>query len=192
MAVALDAENPANNYNLGAAFNRRGRADEAVFYLHRAVEAAPDRADYWCELGLAYTAAEKYTSARTAYKRSLEIDAGDADTWLRYAELSMQLGDEAEAVTAAEKAIELDPALTGVHLLLGRYYLYDENFGPAGEYLLAEAELAPGDPIANYFLAEYYLAVGKTGAAVGAYDLYRRAGGEPVEKFESLKTREPF
>lgn len=188
MAVALDPENPANNYNLGAAFNRRGRADEAVFYLHRAVEAAPDRADYWRELGLAYTAADKYTSARTAYKRSLEVEPEDAETWLRYAELSMQLGDEAEGVTAAENVIELDPTLTGAHLLLGRYYLYNENLGPAGEYLLAEVELTPGDPIANYFLAEYYLAIGKPEAAVAAYDRYRRAGGEPVEEFETLKT----
>jgi len=188
MAVALDPEDPANNYNLGAAFNRRGRSDEAVFYLHRAVEAVPDRADYWRELGLAYTAVQEYTSARTAYKRSLEIDAGDADTWLRYAELSMQLGDEAAGIKAAKKAIELDPTLPGPHLLLGRYYLYDENLGPAGEHLLAEAELAPGDPIANYFLAEYYLVVGEIEAAIAAYDLYRRAGGEPVEEFEALKT----
>lgn len=188
MAVALDPENPANNYNLGAAFNSRGRADEAVFYLHRAVEAAPDRADYWRELGLAYTAAEKYTSARTAYKRSLEIDPDAADTWLRCAELSMQISDADEGVAAAEKALKLNPRITGAHLLLGRYYLYDEDLGLAGEHLLAEVELTPGDPIANYFLAEYYLAVGKTEAAVAAYDVYRRAGGEPLEKFETLKT----
>jgi tetratricopeptide (TPR) repeat protein len=187
MAVALDPENPANNYNLGAAFNKRGRVDEAVFYLHRAVEKAPDRADYWRELGRAYTAAREYTSARTAYKRSLEIEPKNAEGWLRYAELSMQIGDEGEGVASAEKALELDPTLTGAHLLLGRHYLYKEDLGPAGEHLRAEVELAPGDPVVNYFLAEYYLAVGDTDAALAAYDVYRLGGGEPIEKLESLK-----
>jgi Flp pilus assembly protein TadD len=87
----------------------RALYEEAISAARRAVTLAPDLAETQIALGLAlYTGRLDPKAARPAYDRAAALGSGDADIQLLHAVYCSRTGRSAEAIAAAQKAIELD------------------------------------------------------------------------------------
>ena len=52
---------------------------------------------------------KKLANAEVSYRRALEFNQKNTEIWAKLAEVYLQMGDEAQAKTAAETALKGDP-----------------------------------------------------------------------------------
>lgn len=78
-----------------------------VAAYNRAIDINPrQRHPVWRSLGVAYTALERYDYAVTAYARATEIDSAEPRTWFDLCEAHLRNAEPAQAIRAAQQAIE--------------------------------------------------------------------------------------
>jgi TolB-like protein/class 3 adenylate cyclase/Flp pilus assembly protein TadD len=83
--------------------------NDAITAAQRAVSLAPDLAEAQMALGLAiYTGRLDVKAARPAYDKAAQIGAGDADIQLLYAIYCSRSDRPADAITAIQRASDLD------------------------------------------------------------------------------------
>ncbi len=162
----LDAE---TNYFLAASLARRGKYDLAVPLLETAVATFPAYADAWRMLGECHIKRKDYAAAARAFGRLVRLTPGDGAALARYAAVLMEVGDFAGGVATAKRAVAVDPAVRGAHLLLGRYYRSRGEIAAAVRELEAERRVSPRSPRVYAYLADCYAALGRDDAAEAAY-----------------------
>jgi len=96
-------------FGLGRIALRLGQLDTALVALKEASQLVPDRSDILKSLAETYRAANLPREALETSHAVVELGTGDADGYLWQADLCLKLGDAAEAATAIEKALALDP-----------------------------------------------------------------------------------
>ena len=105
MLVASDDHRVVGEY--GKTLAEKGRAQEAVQFLNRAVALQPSEWSYYSALGVAYDQIGDQNSARMAYEQALKLRPGDAAILNNYA-LSRMLAKDPDGARAlmerAEKA----------------------------------------------------------------------------------------
>jgi chemotaxis protein methyltransferase CheR len=89
----------------------------------------------------------------------------------------METGKVDEGLAAAKRAVEVDPGVTGAHLILGRYYRSRGDVAAAVRELEAERRVSPRSAKIYAYLAECYAALGDNAAAEEAYNRYVALGG---------------
>ena len=129
------------------------------------------------------------------FERAVELDPDFAEAWARLAVsrgglavLGLNLRYRSElpkARLAAQRALELDDRMGGVHALLGAFRLhYDWDFAGARRAYERALQLSPSDPLALNHYAWYLLDVGRSEEAlavserllrVAPLDVYWRA-----------------
>jgi predicted amidophosphoribosyltransferase len=87
----------------------RGSYREAVRLFREAVEAAPDNASYWTNLGVSYAQLDDDLQAFAAYRRAVELNPGETGAYLYMAELYMERERTEEARELWEKVIQIAP-----------------------------------------------------------------------------------
>jgi serine/threonine-protein kinase len=95
-ALRLDRKIPAGHVNLADALAEMGELDDAIGHVREAARLAPKD---WSILGRLHPLLlrqRKREEARAAWKRTLDLDPPDHETWSGYAELCLFLGQEAE------------------------------------------------------------------------------------------------
>ncbi len=97
----------------GQALMMLGRTAEAIPYLESAARWIPDDADLSFALATAYSRERRFADARGAYQRTLEIDPGYYDAWLRLALACQLTGDVAGRDQALARAAALPQASDG-------------------------------------------------------------------------------
>ncbi|MEW6078636.1 MAG: tetratricopeptide repeat protein [Thermodesulfobacteriota bacterium] len=94
-AQLADPDNAELYYNIGSAYYKAGKQDEAVAHYKKALELIrnnePFRENVWYNLGNAHYRRGDFTSAIDAYQQALKINAGD-----REAEENLALARKAE------------------------------------------------------------------------------------------------
>jgi hypothetical protein len=114
-AVRYNDRDAAWWYNLGVAYDRLGRTNEATEAFRRAVKLDPDSAPYrqflaqWLS-ALAYNqqTAGEYEAAISLYRDSLNYEEQDAQSWFNLGIAYESVGRAADAINAYEKAVALD------------------------------------------------------------------------------------
>ena len=105
MLVASDDPGVVAEY--GKTLAEKGRGQDAVDFLTRAIELRPTEWSYYSALGVAYDEVGNEASARTAYERALELKPNDPSVLNNYA-LSRMLAKDPEGarqlIARAEKA----------------------------------------------------------------------------------------
>lgn len=76
---------------------QQGRSNDAVAFLHRAVELAPSDWTYYSALGVAYDQLADPANAKLAYERALALKPGEAAILNNYGMSRMLAGDAAGA-----------------------------------------------------------------------------------------------
>jgi protein O-GlcNAc transferase len=88
---------------------QRGDPQAAVVTLTRAVPLAPDDADLWNDLGLAWLAAGGPDSAQASFQHSIRLAPGRAPAHLNLAVLLMRRGATGRAQTEFDDAVRAEP-----------------------------------------------------------------------------------
>ncbi len=109
--------------NLGLAYDRAGRMEEALRELNQGLRLKPDNAEAWNAVGNLYKSQGDMTGAEDAYRKALKHSSSFPGVYYNLGNLRQRSGDLTEAVSFFERALELDP-----HFVLAR-----NNLGQAFE-----------------------------------------------------------
>jgi tetratricopeptide (TPR) repeat protein len=95
---------------LGEAYDIAGRNEEAVQAYQQAINAKPDVAGYYNNMGNVLARLGKIDEAKAAYTKSAEMDAPNAaGAWLNFGISLSNVGRMKEAVEPLKKSTDLDP-----------------------------------------------------------------------------------
>jgi tetratricopeptide (TPR) repeat protein len=95
---------------------------EAIDAYERAIEAAPEFADAYCNLGSVYFNQGRRTPARESFERALAIDATHLEANLNLATLEEEVGHDAAALRYYRAALESDPLHADTHVSVALLY----------------------------------------------------------------------
>ena len=98
----------------------QGRYVEAVAMFDAYVQRKPDNAWGHYMLGLSAWKAGDLDRARSAFERSLELDAKHVKTLLNLSRVLIEQGKPRDALTHVTTAVQLDSASGEVHRMMGR------------------------------------------------------------------------
>lgn len=128
-------------------------------------------------LGLLEIEAGNLPAAGKAYDRALEVDAKNAQLWVDIARLRYRGGEQAQAVDAARRAVQLGPDEPQALQLWGEFLRDTEGLVAAEQWLAKALKKAPGNTDIRLELAACQLDIGQGDAAIKTLD----EGGEAIK-----------
>jgi Flp pilus assembly protein TadD len=126
-AAEIKPEFAEAHYNLGATLARRNRISEAIAHFRKAVEIKPDFVEAHYNLGVALVGQRQVYAAIDCFEKALEIrpaygQALNNLAWIRATYPDLRFRDGVQAVTLAQRAVELSPNnLYGLDTLAAAY-----------------------------------------------------------------------
>ena len=131
------------NRLIAVSYQFMGDDDNTLKYLNAAVEAAPDTATAYADLGYYYQRHQKFMEAANQFKKGIEVDPDNSECLIRYAE-SLDMANEQEAaIQAYKEAINASPGEKAIPFNLGLLYFKKANSlegeDPERKNLLGEA-----------------------------------------------------
>ena len=175
---------------LAQAYRGQGKYKLAIREYRKLVSTAPKNKEYKLALADVLVENESYAKAKTLYQELRTQNPKDARLVARIGELELQRGNFSEASLQLEKALNMNPDLTGVRGLLGNAYDGASNYSKAIDaYRAAVKEIrrgsdstqtsgtatlqtkAPTDRLSSYLqsLGRLHMQIGQYSAAAGAY-----------------------
>jgi tetratricopeptide (TPR) repeat protein len=95
--------------NLGDAFARKGRPDEAIVHFEQAIELQPDYAEAYYNRGNVLFAKGRIDEAIVDFEKALQIQPNDADAHTGLGNALLRKGSPREAIAHYKEAIALAP-----------------------------------------------------------------------------------
>lgn len=130
-------------HTLGVVAHLCGDADWARQLLGRACRIAPERGEYWRNLGLACETADDAAAAAEAFEAALAIDANDLTARLQLASLWHRRDDLDRGLMHYSKALVVAPALAEIHNQVGVCHLQRGDAVAADDSFRTCLSLAP-------------------------------------------------
>jgi Flp pilus assembly protein TadD len=125
---------------------QRGRADEAIPHLDRAIESSPSLAEARYRLGTALFALRRFAEASQSFQDAVRLKPDHLWAWTHLGLIAMQQGNLEQAVSAFQQAVAAAPhngaALNNLATALARLGRRDEAIG----YWRRAAESSPDSP----------------------------------------------
>jgi tetratricopeptide (TPR) repeat protein len=110
------------NRLISVAYQFLGDDENTLKYLESAAKVAPDSVQSWIELGFYYNRKQDYVKAAENFKKGIEVDPNNAESWTLYAQALDFSGVKQEAVDAYLKAMEINPTEKAIPFNLGLIY----------------------------------------------------------------------
>jgi tetratricopeptide (TPR) repeat protein len=137
-------------YNLGLAYSKTGELDKALAALDRASAIDPTKPDTYMTLASIYEQRNDKAKAEEMYQKVASIDPRNA------AVLFYNVGVRAwnenrpkEAITAYNKALEIDPQYAQTHRELAKVLMAQQDFSGAVKHFQEYLRLNPTAPDAK-------------------------------------------
>lgn len=131
-------------------FERGGKLDtsrdtyaEAIEAYERAVEADPEFADAWCNLGTVLYNQERRAKARRCFERTLELEPHHLEGHLNMAAMFEEAGRLESALSHYKRALAADPLGADTHVSLALLYERLSLPGRAREHWRRYLQLDP-------------------------------------------------
>ena len=159
------------------------KIDQARPLLEKAVEAYPEYAEAWSQLGWAYQASGDLAKARAAYERAIQVDPKFVKPYMQLAGVYHKEQNWKAAADISAKLIKLDP-----YSFVAAYMVNAISNARLGDGAAAEAsarEALKLDTSHQYPEAEYTL-----GLLLGARGEYKE-GAEHLRSFLKLAPNSP-
>jgi protein O-mannosyl-transferase len=141
--------NTSNNYiahnNLGGTLIKKGRVDEAVVHLRKALEIRPDYADAYTNLGHASATKSEWADAVTSYRAAIQLWPNYAKAHNSLAVSLAALGQTDEAIEQFQEALRLNPDYVDAHYNLATVLLRVNRRDEAVVQLRELLRLRPND-----------------------------------------------
>jgi TolB-like protein len=146
---------------------------KALADAEKSIELAPDLGEGYGALGSIFESRLEFESARKAYESSRAFTPGSARVWRNYSEFYAAMGFADEAVTAARRAVTLDPLNALSHCRLSDTLMtvrrYNEALTALNECEALDATVATNGGFSRglllYKMGDY--AAGKTSCEAG-------------------------
>ncbi len=84
-----------------------GQMEQAIPYLDKALELAPDLFEGWCNRGVVLYRIGKYEEAIASYDRALEAKPDDYEAWYFRGNVFEDMGKHEEAIDSFDRALEI-------------------------------------------------------------------------------------
>ena len=140
-ATRLDPTNHRILWKLARAYQKKEDWSNMSSTLARAVQAAPDNADYYYRRGFALSKIaadgnpDAYEEAKEPLKKCIEKDPNHAECYHELGEAFMWTGDDQLAIENFTKAIEHDPSVAYFYPRLAELYIALQFYDQAGQVL---------------------------------------------------------
>jgi tetratricopeptide (TPR) repeat protein len=145
--------------NYGLELMDKGASSAALTYFERAAAFAPNYPTLEISLGLATSALDRDTEAERHFRRAIQLDPKQAESYFHYARWLNSKTRSEEAVKALSTALALDSAFTGARYLLLQVYAEHGLWGSLRSFAEDCLRLTPNDPVVlKYLGAEQQLA----------------------------------
>jgi tetratricopeptide (TPR) repeat protein len=109
--------------NLGVAFEKAGRPDQAIAYYREAVRIRPDYSYAWYNLGSIYGNIGQQRQAIASYRETVKADPEFADAWNNMGAAYSILGQYQEAIVSYREAVRVRPDYANAWYNLGLVYV---------------------------------------------------------------------
>lgn len=176
-ASLVDARVPEGarkEYERGSAALAKGKDEEGVRALRRAVELHPDFFAAHMMLASAHTKSGRLEEAEGELLRAADIDPRSAPALVSLGEVRRRLKKYAEAEESLAAALKLEEASWQGHLSLGRVYLDTGRVRNAAPHIGRALQLKPDYPEAHLLAGNILLKIGEPARALSEYDEYLR------------------
>ena len=147
----------------------RGKNDEALALLRRAIELDPRRIESHVSLAQFYVQTNDAAKAEEAFKYAISVNERSSLAHVEYARFLVQTNRSEQAEAEFRRAVEVDPNNRDVRLILASYYLANKRYDRAEEAYKALAELDRDKPDGRAVLADFYATVGRFDEAQNVY-----------------------
>jgi Flp pilus assembly protein TadD len=175
------------HYNLGLAYSKEGRLDEAVKEYKIALRLNPFYGDAHNNLGLAYYLQGKLDEAIVEYRTALILNANDVTAYNNLGLAYLDLGMFDKAIKEFKAALRLKPDYAGAHNNLGNVYLNQGRLNDALYEVKIALELDAGSAAFHDSLGEIYIKLGRYNQAIKAFQEALRLKPESLETTQNLK-----
>jgi tetratricopeptide (TPR) repeat protein len=195
-AIDLDPTNHRILWKLATAYEKKEDWDKTASTLSRAVQVAPDFANYWGARGHALIEQARagnmdaYKQAQEPLKKCIEKDPNLADCYNELGESDLWTDDEQGALDNYSKAIEHDPSKAYFYPDLAGLYLSLKFYKEAEQTLQEGIKLTPptektSSKIYNMYvlLANVALAKGDKAGQVAAVEKAEQFAGDSHPEF---------
>jgi tetratricopeptide (TPR) repeat protein len=177
---------------LGLTLYSRGKYDDAVKALIRAVDLSPNDARCYLFLSKAYDSSPAQADdVIQRFRRYAEAQPGNALAQYYYA-LSLWKGKRAGDLTVdistveslLRKSVALNGALPEVHLQLGNLYAEQHSYEKSIPEYVRALELNPDLSDAHYRLGTDYVHIGQKDRAQQEFDIYRKLRAQHLAEID--------
>jgi Flp pilus assembly protein TadD len=138
--------NPRANYNLGRIHLQRGRIEEALDELEKAVRLREDYYEAWLALSVAYLRNGEPVRSRKSFERAVQLEPDRVRGYLLYAQALREKGKGEQAIKVYKDALRLAPSDPRAYNGLGVTYAATGERRKALEIWKEGLENSPGSP----------------------------------------------
>ncbi len=158
--LQFNPDDPEVLHLLGILRRQRNDFQDGMTLVGRAIELAPERANFHMTLGGMRMHAQLWDAAYESFSTAIRLNPNLTSAYSALGQIAMQRGDAAAAeshFTVALKATEDDPQ---VLTSLGNLYMSRGDSGQALKYLTRAVELRPNDAAAQASVGRAFYARG--------------------------------
>jgi Tfp pilus assembly protein PilF len=167
-------EEARKEYDRASSSLSKGKDDEGVSHLRRAVELYPDFFAAHMLLASAHTKAGRLEEAEAVLERAAKIDPRSAAALVSLGEVRRRLKKTAEAEESLASALKLEEASWQAHLALGRLYLDTDRARSAAPHIGRALQLKPDFADGHLFAGNLLLKLNEPARALAEYEEYLR------------------
>lgn len=142
-AISLSSTNWAYHFNLGLAYKKLNKLQEAREAFAQAVQLNPNSFSANKELGEILAKEEQYEAAAGYYRKAVELSPNDPDAHYNLGACLVNLGQGEEALGHFQKVVELKPDYAEAYFQMGSIYISQNKKAEAIASLEKFIELAP-------------------------------------------------
>jgi tetratricopeptide (TPR) repeat protein len=149
-AIAINGDVAVYHRDRGEICRRLGRLDEAILEATAATRLAPNEADGYYNLGLAFADREDFASAVQNYRRAVELAPRHGRALNNMGSALEKLDDKTAAAAAYRAAIEIDARHMEAHNNLGSILSHTGDIDGARACFETALALEPRSVVSNY------------------------------------------
>ena len=153
-AVALDPHLPMIHQHLGWLYHQVGDQSSAVEEFRKGIEAEPDSAEAYNNLGTALGESQQYDEAIVAYEKALALAPESVSTAINLDAAVRRGGTKVAALQRYEALADSQTATAPDHLLYGMALYWNDHKEQSLAQLREAVEKMPNLAVARFYIAK--------------------------------------
>ncbi|MBT5051246.1 MAG: tetratricopeptide repeat protein [Rhodospirillaceae bacterium] len=166
--LSAHPENADALHLLGLARHHQNDHEEALAHINRALDIAPNVAQFHNSRGAVLRGLDQPSDAISAFQQAVILDPHYVEARCNLGDLLAQSGRVGEAITAFSEAVQHTPANADIHTALGGLYADSNDRERAGYHYRQAAEIEPGSAEAQFNVASIVFQEGDKEGCIAA------------------------